>query len=331
MAQKVHPTQGEASSQLTSGAIAWAGHSDWVVPGGSDYLATFAGLSGTPLNGFSESHSASSFDVTIDTGEAFVGGRWIAKDQTTTVTLASGTSNQTVYAGWESSTANSVVIGLDSAFSSTDDGRRTPIWEFDTDGSGVTNADPLHDTEPIHPHAAVADDATALSGVSPSNYARTDQSETFGSEVTFGGGVDLNGTSITNVGTFEIEDTDTGFRMGANPSGDRPWIAPIINGSPSFGRELMYNGHWQVESAFTIDNSGEGFRIDGNSTSSFIAPIEGGSVMFGPSLDYNKDNNRWEVGDNMVIENEHVVTSGSDYEIQVDGTDGAGIINFKTQ
>lgn len=175
MTDKVHPTQGEASSQLTSGAIKWAAQTDWIVPSGEDYLAAFAGLSGTPLNGFQESHSASSYDVTIDTGEGFVGGRWCGRDVTTTVTLASSTNNQTVYAGWESSTANSVVIGLDSAFSSSDDGRQTEIWEFDTDGSGVTSSTKLHDNEPIHPHAANADQ---LDGVSPDSYAQVNQAET---------------------------------------------------------------------------------------------------------------------------------------------------------
>ncbi len=203
------------SSQMTSGVIKWAASSDWVVPSGTDYLAAFDGLSGTPLNGFAESHSASSFDVTIDTGEAFVGGRWMGKDTTTTVTLASSTSNQTVYAGWESSTANSVVIGLDSAFSSTDDGRRTPIWEFNTDGSGVTSSSRVHDTDPIHPHAA---DADALAGVAASNYARTDLSETISPFWTFDSGLDSNGNVNIDggldvrdeFGQISIHETDTG-------------------------------------------------------------------------------------------------------------------------
>lgn len=200
---------------MTSGVIKWAASSDWVVPAGEDYLATFDGLAGTPLNGFQESHSASSFDVDIDTGEAFVGGRWMARDDApTTVTLDSGQTNQTVYAGWESSTANSVKIGLDSAFSSTDDGRRTPIWEFDTDGSGVTNSDRVHDTEPIHPHA---DDADSLAGVSSSNYARTDISETFSSSISVGGNIALNNNDITNVASVQSGDTDA--RLNLNVGG----------------------------------------------------------------------------------------------------------------
>lgn len=174
MTDQVHPTQGEASSQITSGVIKNAGHVDWIVPSDEDYLAGFAGLSGTPLNDFAESHSGSSFDVTIDTGEAFVGGRWCARDVTTTVALASGTSNQTIYLGWESSTANSVVIGLDSAFSSTDNGRRTELYECDTDGSGVTNVDTLHINEPL---VGKADDANTLDGIDSSAFAQLGQSE----------------------------------------------------------------------------------------------------------------------------------------------------------
>lgn len=190
MTQKVHPTQGEASSQLTSGAIKWAAQGDWVVPSGEDYLGAFAGLSGTPLHGFQESHGADSLDVTVDTGEAFVGGRWCAKDMPTTVTLTKSTTTQTVYLGWEASTANSVVIGLDTAFSSSDDGRRMAIWEFDTDGSGVTNATNVHNTEPIHPHAKNADE---LAGTGASEFAKLDESETITGSWTFDSDMDVNG------------------------------------------------------------------------------------------------------------------------------------------
>lgn len=195
MTDKVHPTQGEASSNITSGAIKWAGGSDWIVPSTEDYLANIAGLSGTPLNAFTEMHSSSSFDLTIDTGEGFVGGRWCARDTQTTVTLASSTTNQTVYLGWKSSSANTVVIGLDSAFSSSDDGRRTELYECDTDGSGVISVTDLHSNQLKHPHAENSD---ALDGIDGSNYARTDQSESFGSSVSFGSTVSMGGNNINS-------------------------------------------------------------------------------------------------------------------------------------
>lgn len=212
MTQQVHPTQGEASSQLTSGAIKWATLSDWIVPSGTDYLASFAGLTGTPLNGFQESHTASSLDVTVDTGEAFVGGRWCAKDTQTTVTLAASTTNQTIYLGWASGSANTVVIGLDSAFSASDDGRRTQLYECDTDGSGVTAVRSVHETEPIHPHAATADD---LGGVGPEQFARLDQNETVNGSWAYAADILLNNNSLLDVHSVQSGETDARLNLNA--------------------------------------------------------------------------------------------------------------------
>lgn len=214
MTQQVHPTQGEASSQLTSGAIKWATLTDWVVPSGNDYLASFAGLAGTPLNGFQESHTDDSLDVTIDTGEAFVGGRWCAKDIQTTVILDASTTNQTVYLGWASGAANTVVIGLDSAFSSSDAGRRIPLYECDTDGTGVTAVRSLHETEPIHPHAATADD---LGGIGPEQFARLDQNETVGGSWAYAADILLNNHSLRNV--HSVQSGESSARLNINAGG----------------------------------------------------------------------------------------------------------------
>lgn len=90
------------------------------------------------LKAFSESHSSSSFDVTIEGGEAFVVGAYLAIDTQTTVTLSSSTNNQTVYLGWTKGKQDDVKIGKSGAFASDD--RKIPIWDFDTDGSGVTSS-----------------------------------------------------------------------------------------------------------------------------------------------------------------------------------------------
>ena len=103
----------------------------------------------TVLNEFEATHSSSSLTVTIDAGEAFVDG-WVARDVSTDVDLASSTNGQTVYVGWDTSAfydsdihssrddADAVIIGLDSAFGTTDP--QLPLWTFDTDSSGVTSA-----------------------------------------------------------------------------------------------------------------------------------------------------------------------------------------------
>lgn len=140
MTQKVDPSPGEkADSYRNAYANRYGALNDgWIVDTNTDLLATHEGLSGAPLNAFAETHSSSSFDVTIDTGEAFVQGSWLAKDTTTTVTLASSTNNQTVYLGWSESAASSVIIGKSAAFGADDP--KVEIWVFDTDGSGVTSA-----------------------------------------------------------------------------------------------------------------------------------------------------------------------------------------------
>lgn len=266
MAQSVHPTQEDASSQLTSGAIKWAGLGDWVVPSGTDYLAAFDGLSGTPLNGFEESHTADSFDVTVDTGEAFVGGRWMAKDQTTTVSLASGTNNQTVYAGWESSTANSVIIGLDSAFSSTDDGRRTEIWEFDTDASGVTASRKVHENEPIHPHARTADE---LGDSAAEDYARVDQSETISAAWAWNANISMNGNAINSIGsmdsdTIDVDDSGDGWRLGQGSEGSN--LTPLVGGDFLWSDNFKYlynDGIWDFGTGVDI-NGGLAVRLGGS-------------------------------------------------------------------
>lgn len=181
MTDIVEPSQGEASSYQTSGAIKWAAHGDWIVPGNQDYLASVAGLTGTPLNAFGESHSASSYDVTIDTGESFIGGRWAARDAQTTVTLSSSTTGQVVYAGWAKASGDTVIVGKSGAFSSDD--RKVAIWEFDSDGSGVTAA---RDRRPLGEQTnvtnaryetsdgsgATVDNAAALGGDDASQYVQ---------------------------------------------------------------------------------------------------------------------------------------------------------------
>lgn len=182
MTDKVVPSQGEASSQLTSGVIRYGAQANWVVPAGDDYLAAFAGLSGTPLDGYEETHSSSSLDLSIDTGECFVGGRWAARDTSTSVTLSASTDNQTVYIGWAASTADTVIIGLDSAFSSGDAGRRMPLYECDTDGDGITNITTLYESEPT---VAMAANAAALGGDPASEYANIANNETISGLWTF--------------------------------------------------------------------------------------------------------------------------------------------------
>jgi len=176
---------------LTSGAIRY-GAGDWVVPSDQVEFADHEGLTATPLNAFDASHSASSMDVTIDTGEAFVVGSWIGRDTTTTVTLNAQTSNQTVYLGWKKGTSNAAVVGRESAFQTG--WPKIAIWQFDTDGSGVVAArDQRAVGEQIDARnegsAATADTAAHVSGsnvdgqvYSAENADNADNSDALGGE-----------------------------------------------------------------------------------------------------------------------------------------------------
>lgn len=149
MSDHVEPTKDRpVNSWALAGAIAYAGGTidgGWVVPATEDYFATI--LAGDPnsdlsntgaYNAFATSSSGTSLDVTVDTGEAFVAGRYIAVDQQSTVTLAGSTADQTVYVGWDGDTASTVIVGVDADF--TDADGQLPIGTFDTNSSGVTNA-----------------------------------------------------------------------------------------------------------------------------------------------------------------------------------------------
>jgi hypothetical protein len=150
MTQKVNPSINRPIEAFkTAGAIALAGGSEngWISDSSnpSDISVQDTGISEGQLNAFSVTTSTSSLDVTIDGGEAFIYGSWLVKDTTTTVSLSSSTTDQTVYIGWDKDGTNQVIIGLSSAFQTaagnTDE--RIPLYSFDTDSTGVTSNNDL--------------------------------------------------------------------------------------------------------------------------------------------------------------------------------------------
>lgn len=119
-----------------------ANTSGWIQESGESLLAdNHPQIDDGPLNAFDESHSDTSLTVTIDTGEGFVGGAWLARDITTDINLDASTDDQVVYVGWDSGNTEQVIIGKNASFS--DDDPKIEIWSFDTDSDGVTNSDDL--------------------------------------------------------------------------------------------------------------------------------------------------------------------------------------------
>jgi len=145
MTDKVNPSiTRPAEAFKTAGAISLAGGSGgWISPSAepSDISVQDGGINDGVLNAFSQASGSTSFDVTIDPGEAFVYGSWLAIDTATVVTLSSNTASQTLYVGWNKDSSDDVIIGLQSAFdnASGNTDQKIPLYDFDTDGSGVTS------------------------------------------------------------------------------------------------------------------------------------------------------------------------------------------------
>ena len=144
MTEKANPSINRPIEAFnTAGAIAYGGSEEGFIIDGVEPTPISVGDLGITeenLNSFEETSSGSSLDVTIDAGEAFVFGSWVAIDTPTTVSLDSSTTGQTVYVGWNKDGSDDVIVGLESAFETASGSadQKIPLWDFDTDGSGVT-------------------------------------------------------------------------------------------------------------------------------------------------------------------------------------------------
>jgi len=182
---------------------------------------------GGPLNAFNYT-GATGLTVTIDTGEGFVGGAWVAQDVTDNVTLAASTANQKVYLGWDSSETNDVEIGLSSAFASDDP--KIEIWEFDTDASSVTsNTDLRQLSRPIPTHAS--------------------QHESTGTDTLDAG--DLGGSSGNSGDILTSDGTDAGW------SAESSIDAGDLGGSSGSNNEILVtngtNANWGHYNAYSTN------------------------------------------------------------------------------
>ena len=95
------------------------------------------------LVAFSEQHSDTSLDVTINAGEAFIYGAWVSRDEDSIVTLEPNEDTQTVYVGWDIEIGNTIIVGLESDFNELDP--KIKLYEFDTDSDGVTHVNNVRD------------------------------------------------------------------------------------------------------------------------------------------------------------------------------------------
>ena len=98
------------SSMLTAAAIGAAGgtgiggNRGWIVPEDEDYLATWhESLRNGPLGGFKAEEIEGRL-VRVSSGEAFLGGRYVARDESTNVTVLADRDNTGVFLGLDRGT-----------------------------------------------------------------------------------------------------------------------------------------------------------------------------------------------------------------------------------
>lgn len=145
MTEKVNPSFNRRASPFkTAGAIAYGGHGEegFIRKSGNptDIAVQDPDINDTTLNAFAQSSTASSLTVTIDPGESFIFGAWTCIDTETTVTLPANENAATVFVGWNKNSSDDVIIGTDATFANAigDTDKRIPLFDFETDGTGVT-------------------------------------------------------------------------------------------------------------------------------------------------------------------------------------------------
>lgn len=261
MTDRVYPSKDAAIiGRRAAAAAELAGGSSegWVVPAADDprnLAADEPDIDETALNAFAESHSASSFDVTIDPGAALVGGSWLARDLASTVTLASSTANQTVYAGWDVSMSHTVIIGLSGAFNADDP--RLPLWEFDTDGSGVTAAT---DVRNLDAYRVANEVVEALTSLGDSAF----------------GGFPLPNADVSALGNFAASDTFSAYPLTHGTDVDAPASAhhsrPTTSQSNSYGSDTSRaQADMLIIDSANVTNPGNLIDGDSATTASFDA------------------------------------------------------------
>lgn len=156
MTIRIDPTNGsgmerKASSMRLAAANRYGG-ADWVVPSSRDINASRdAELAAGPLGGFERiDGDNSNLQVQFDSGEAFVGGSYVASDDNTasehTVGPLPTNTTTTIYVGFSLSTADTLIIGPAADFGTFDP--RTELWQVETGGSGIASDADLRNTSP---------------------------------------------------------------------------------------------------------------------------------------------------------------------------------------
>lgn len=363
MTEKANPSINRPIEAFkTAGAIAYGGHtSGFVVDGANptDISIQDGSINDTAFNAFGETSSTSSLDVTVDGGEAFVFGSWLAIDTSTTITLSASTAAQTVYVGWNKDGADDVIVGLATDFSdsSGDTDERIPLWTFDTDGSGVTS---VTDERRIGYSIEVEGEATfgTNDDVTVTYDSNNNQFDIDGADLVVNGLTIMDegqnyipqtslsndditisaGTSLSGGGAVDLGSSVTINHSDTSSQGDVAAAA----GSAITDIDLNPQGHvtnigtTDFDSRFynegqdltgTSRVGGSGFFFDFDNNVDWVELVDSGGtrsdLVTGDVYIDDLNGGQW-LGDN------GVTAQTGTYEIQKNGSDTTGVINFKT-
>lgn len=294
---------------------------DWIVPAGttklSDEAALHTQLTAGPYDGFAYSNTSSSgLTARFGTGEAFVGGRFLASDDATMTDDATtelvhavdlpASQTTTVYLGPDDRTNNAatdrLIIGRDDSGVShfpSDTTPKTELYNLTTDVDSITAIEDLRTTtQQISANATSANNATSLSGQPPSSWARTDTTETFDRAVGIG-----NGSPHNPVGSATDERLRIFDELTATSSTDTILQSATGAARMSVAYNSYYDGtNWRVnngsENASVIGmNSGNpGLSSGAIITFGGFSVLDDASTGEGDSFDWEwigTDRGRW--------------------------------------
>jgi len=304
MTEKANPSVNRPIDAFeTAGAIAYGGSQcGFVVPTDDPTPMSVHDLSidESSLNEFEQISSPSTLDVTIDPGEAIVFGSWVAKDTETSLTLDADTQNQVIYVGWNKDGTDDIIVGFEEDFdlaSGTADAK-IELWEFDTDGTGIEGVTDLRSIGYSQGQETFIDDVTLQANLFDENGSPIwDNENGFipASQIQQGAGSGLDADTVDG---FNVADVT---------------LTILDDGEPA-----------QVTFSNTVD-----FR---NNISVNQDPETGNVVIDG--LDRYTDSEAVAAVEDDGTLNINITGSADEvdgYDIEKNGSDGTGIINFKTQ
>lgn len=279
MSDVVNPSQKRAiDSYKTAGLIKEvAGSNDFILSPPISSMATYASQIDhtSPDFGTFLVDSISGLDVTFEGGEAIIGGAWVARDTTTTVSLEPNTSGQEVYVGYDAGQPDSVILNVSDGTNFASRDPKLKIKEFDTDATSITSQTDASTSGPkLTPEEVdIAEDLQL-----PVHQERSDGSGVPGSQIYLTGASQYDyepegiytymngnyrmtgGQALDRMTTFTIEEQDIA-------SGSAVEVFRSAGGAASlYGRAYVWESRIQNDTSQTNSARWEIYDV-GNSTS----------------------------------------------------------------